>query len=85
MDRAALPERERKSLAVQFEVALDSVPHDYGAYLRFLKSKGVDIYYNRTMAILYNIDLDRVDPTLEPLGLAEMTQLLTSTDAILGY
>lgn len=85
MERAALPERERKSLAEQFQVELDTVPRDYGEYLKFLKGKGVDMYYNRTMALLYNIDPDHVDPTLRPLGLEEMTELLTSADATLVY
>ena len=85
MERAALPERERKSLADQFQVALDSVPRDYGEYLRFLKAKGADLYYNGTMAVLYNIGPEQVDPIVRPLGLKDMTELLTSADAILVY
>ncbi len=85
MDRAALPERERKSLSEQFRVELETVPHDYGEYLKFLKGKGVEMYYNRTMALLYNIDPGRIDPKVKPLGLKEMTEVLTSADATLTY
>ncbi len=52
MDRAALPQRERESLAEQFQVPLDTVPRNYGEYLMFLKGKGIKLYYNRTMALL---------------------------------
>ncbi len=85
MDRAALPERERKSLAEQFQVPLDSVPRNYGEYLTFLKGKGVKLYYNRTMALLYNIDPKRIDSNLTPLGLKEMTALFGSVDRSIGY
>ena len=46
MERAALPERERRSLAEQFDVPFEDVPEDYGAYLHFIKEKGAEIYYN---------------------------------------
>ncbi len=85
MDRAALPERERKSLAEQFQVPLDSVPRNYGEYLTFLKGKGVELYYNRTMALLYNIDPETIDSSLTPLALKEMAALLTSADRSIGY
>ncbi len=82
MDRAALPEWERKSLAEQFQVPLDSVPRNYGEYLTFLKGKGVKLYYNRTMALLYNIHPETIDSSLTPLGLKEMTALLTSAGGV---
>ena len=85
MDRAALPERERKSLAEQFQVPLDSVPRNYGEYLTFLKGKGVKLYYNRTMALLYNIDPETIDSSLTPLGLKEMTALFASVDRSISY
>ncbi len=85
MDRAALPERERRSLAEQFQVPLDSVPRDYGEYLRFLKGKGVELYYNRTMALLYNIDPATIDASLTPLDLKQMTALFASVDRSIGY
>lgn len=56
MDRAGLPERERRSLSEQLGYPLDEIPHDYGEYLRFLKDKGVKLYINKTMTVLYDID-----------------------------
>ncbi len=85
MDRAALPERERESLAEEFRVPLDTVPRNYGEYLTFLKGKGVKLYYNRTMALLYNIDPETIDSRLTPLGLKEMTALFGSVDRSIGY
>ena len=85
MDRAPLPERERRSLAEQFGVPVESVPEDYGAYLRFLKQKGIPLYYNRTMALLYGIDPEDVDPALTAMGLKEMVQLLSSPSVYLVY
>lgn len=85
MERAALPERERRSLAEQFDVPLDSVPSDYGEYLGFLQERGARLYYNRTMALLYRIEPESVDPAVEPLGLKEMARLLTSPKIYLVY
>lgn len=85
MDRASLPERERRSLAEQFGVPLETVPKDYGAYLRFLKEKGVSIYYNTTMALLYQIDPEDIDPALTPLGLKDMVELLSKPAVYLVY
>jgi hypothetical protein len=85
MDRAALPERERQSLASQFSVPLDQVPRDYGAYLGFLREKGVELYYNRTMALLYQIDPERIDARVRPLDLKGMAEQLTGADRVLVY
>lgn len=85
MDRAPLPERERRSLAEQFGVPLETVPEDYGAYLRFLKEKGVAIYYNTTMALLYRIDPEDIDPALTPMGLKDMVELLSKPAVYLVY
>src|SRR2546425_95959 len=59
LDRAALPERERQSLSQQMGVPLEQVPHDYGEYFDFLKKMGVEIYGNRTMMVLYQIEIGR--------------------------
>ena len=85
MDRAALPERERESLSRQFGVPLDGVPRNYGEYLAFLKGKGVELYYNRTMALLYNIAPETIDSNLTPVGLKEMADLFGSVDRSIGY
>ncbi len=85
MDRAALPQRERKSLAEQFQVQLDTVPRNYGEYLTFLKGMGIKLYYNRTMALLYNIDPETIDPNLTALGLKGMTALFASVERSIGY
>lgn len=85
MDRAGLPERERVSLAEQIGVPLETVPHDYGEYLHFLKEKGVEIVYNRTMAVLYNIPDEKVDAAARPVGLKELLEVLTTEGDYLVY
>ncbi len=85
MDRAPLPERERRSLAEQFGVPLETVPEDYGAYLGFLSDKGVSIYYNTTMALLYQIDPEDIDPALTPMALKDMVDLLSKPAVYLVY
>lgn len=85
MDRAGLPERERVSLAEQLGVPLATVPHDYGEYLRFLKEQGVEIVYNRTMALLYNIPAEKIDAAARPVGLKEMLKALHTEGDYLVY
>ena len=85
MERAGLPERERRSLAEQFDVPLEEVPEDYGAYLRFIKEKGAEIYYNTTMALLYQIDPEQIDDALEPLELQALLKVLTADADYLVY
>jgi len=85
LDRAALPERERQSLSEQMGVPLEQVPHDYGEYFDFLKKMGVEIYGNRTMMLLYNIDPMRIASAVAPIPLDRMVQLFTSADRILVY
>lgn len=85
MDRAALPERERQSLSEQMGVSLEEVPHHYGEYLHFLKNKGVEIYGNRTMMLLYKIDVAKVDPAVTPVPLKPMVELFSSADQIVVY
>lgn len=85
MDRAGLPERERQALSEQLGYPLDKIPHDYGEYLHFLKDKGVKLYINKTMTVLYNIDADRIDPALTPVLLKDMVDLFQSADRYLVY
>jgi hypothetical protein len=85
LDRAALPERERRSLSEQMGVPLEQVPHDYGEYFDFLKMLGVEIYGNRTMMLLYKIDPARVASAVTPVPLERMVQLFTLADRILVY
>jgi len=85
LDRAALPERERQSLSKQMDVPLEEIPHDYGEYFEFLKKKGVEIYGNRTMMLLYNIDLSKVSQAVTPVSLGEMIDLFTSAEKIVVY
>lgn len=85
LDRAALPERERKSLAEQMEVPLEDIPHDYGEYLKFLNTLGIEIYGNRTMMLLYKIDPERVAEPVVPVSLKEMVRLFESADRIIVY
>jgi hypothetical protein len=85
LDRAALPERERQSLAEQMDVPLEEIPHDYSEYFRFLKNRGVETYGNRTMMLLYKIDPSRVDSAVSPISRKEMVDLFSSADHIVVY
>ncbi len=85
LDRATLPARERISLARQLEVPLEEVPHDYGEYLHFLSKLGAEIYYNATMALLYQIDENYIDPVLKPLQLKELLGALETKGDYLAY
>jgi len=85
MGRAALPERERLSLVKQLKVPLQTVPHNYGEYLHFLKKKGVKIVYNRTMAVLYKIPAENVDAAARPISLKELLTELQTTGDYLVY
>ena len=85
LDRATLPARERMSLARQLEVPLEQVPHDYGEYLHLLSKLGAEIYYNATMALLYQIDENYIDPVLKPLQLKELVDVLSTNGDYLAY
>jgi predicted peroxiredoxin len=85
LDRAALPERERQSLAEQMAVPLEQVPHDYGEYFEFLKKLGVEIYGNRTMMLLYEVDPARIASAVTPVGLDRMVQLFAEVDRVIVY
>jgi len=85
MDRAALPERERKSLSQQFGTPLAEVPRDYGEYLLFIKKLGAKVYYNRTMALLYQIPPEQMDTALEPLELKDLLRTLETEGMYLVY
>lgn len=74
MERAGLPERERKTLIEQLNVTNEQVPHDYGEYLKHLHELGAKIYYNSTMALLYNIKPEQIDDYIEPLGLEKLLE-----------
>jgi hypothetical protein len=85
LDRAKLPERERVSLVEQMDVPLEEIPRHYGEYIAFLKKLGVNIYGNRTMMLLYNIDLQDVTPEVTPIALNQMVELFHSADRIVVY
>jgi len=85
LDRAALPDRERQSLAEQMGAPLEQIPHNYGEYFDFLKKLGVEIYGNRTMMLLYKIDPVRVASSVTPIPLEQMVKLFTSADRIIVY
>jgi hypothetical protein len=85
LDKAALPERERHSLVRQLDVPLESVPHDYGEYFRLLGEKGIELYANRTMMLLYKIGEDEIEPAVTPVGLEKMAELLTNRDVYVAY
>lgn len=85
LDRAPLPERERKSLSEQTGESIKNVPKDYGEYFHFLKEKGVPIYVNKTMLVLYNIDPIQVDSFATPISLDGVVNLFSSADTVLVY
>ena len=85
LDRAALPERERKSLSEQMGVPVEKVPHNYGEYLDFLKKMGVEIYGNRTMMLLYKIEPSQVSSMVTPISLERMVALFTEADRIIVF
>lgn len=85
LDKAALPELERQSLAKQLGVPLESVPHNYGEYLRFLGQKGVELYANRTMLLLYKIGEDEIDQAVTPIGLQKMVELFETSVVYVAY
>lgn len=43
------------------------------------------MYGNRTMMLLYNIDLQEVAPEFIPIGLNQMVELFHSADRIIVY
>lgn len=86
LDRAGLPERERKSLSEQMGVPPDQVPHNYGEYFDFLNNRlGVEIYGNQTMMLLYKIDPVRVGSSVTPVPLTKMVEMFTSADQVIVY
>ena len=85
LDKADLPERERNSLVTQLGIPLSDVPHDYGEYLRFLGKKGVKLYANQTMMLLYKIGEDEIEPAVTPIGLKKMVELLETPDVYVAY
>lgn len=85
LDRAGLPERERQSLSEQMGVPLEQVPHNYGEYFDHLKKLGVEIYGNRTMMLLYQIDPARAVSVVIPVPLSRMVQLFNEADKVIVY
>jgi hypothetical protein len=85
MDRASLPERERQSLAEQFAVVVDTVPNTYGDYLGFLRERGTKLFYNQTMAVLYQIEPKQIDENVSPLAIKDLVKVLTAPGDYLVY
>lgn len=85
LDKAALPERERQSLVRQLNAPLETIPQDYGEYIRFLKQKGVRLFANRTMMQLYKIGEKEIEQAVTPINLEEMVKLLESADSYVAY
>jgi hypothetical protein len=86
LDRAGLPERERRSLSEQMGTPLEQIPHNYGEYFDFLKHKlGIEIYGNQTMMLLYKIDPVRVATSVTPIPLEKMVGLFASAERVIVY
>ncbi len=73
------------SLSEQMGMPLDQVPHNYGEYFDFLNKLGVQIWVNRTMLWLYEIEPSRLAPTVFPVSLDEMVKLFEGADCIIVY
>ncbi len=85
LDKADLSERERKNLVKQLRLPLESVPHDYGEYIRFLGQKGIELYANRTMMLLYKIGEKEIEQAVTPIGLQKMVELFENRDVYVAY
>lgn len=85
LDRASLPERERRSLAEQMGAPLEEIPRDYGEYFDHLRKLGVHIFANRTMLRLYEIEPPRLAAAVTPISLREMITLFERADRIIVY
>lgn len=85
LDKARLPERERRSIADQLHEPLQNVPHDYGEYIRWLKQKGVKLLANRTMMLLYKIGEEQIESAVTPIGLEDMADVFKSADVYVAY
>ena len=85
LDKADLPERERVSLSKQMGVPLEEIPKNYGEYLHLLKEKGVQLYANATMMLLYKIDKEKIDASVIPITLDQMISLFEETDHYVAY
>ncbi len=85
LSRASLPERERQSLTGQMGGPLDQVPYTYGEYFDFFKKLSVEIYVNRTMILLYQIDPARVASSVTLIPLARMVDVFASADQTIVY
>ena len=85
LDKAALPERERQSLANQLKIPINEIPKNYGDYFDFLKKRGSKGYVNRTMLTLYKIDSSQVDSVAEVIDLRSMLKPFKEADKILVY
>ncbi len=86
-----LPEKMRQTLARQFNVPLEKVPHMYGEYLAMLRDKGAEFYINEEMLITARIskgpgDLGRISAKfIKPVSLPDMIRLRLEADAYLVY
>ncbi len=85
LDKAKLPERERQSLSAQLGVSIEEVPKNYGEYIHLLKNKGVKLYANKTMMLLYKIDVDEIDKAITPINLGKMVELFEAADTYVAY
>jgi len=85
LDKAKLPDKERKSLANQLGEPLESIPHNYGEYLQFLHDRGVKLYANKTMMLLYKIKENEIVPNVKPLNLDDMVKLRASSHLYISY
>ncbi|MEE9591753.1 MAG: hypothetical protein V3W26_04500 [Thermodesulfobacteriota bacterium] len=86
-----LPERLRRSLSKQFEVAFDEVPEKYGQFLGMLHNKGANFYINTAFLVLAKIEgeMGKVENIsakfFKPVILKEMLELIQHADYYMAY
>jgi hypothetical protein len=85
LDKAPLPQRQRDSLHEQFGIPMEEIPENYGEYFHYLKERGVPVYMNNTMLVLYRIDPDDVDEVAELLWLEDLYHRFRQADRIHVY
>jgi len=85
LDKAKLPDGERRSLSGRLGLPLGSIPDNYGDYIRFLKGKGVELYASREMMLRFRIGDDEYDTAVTPVGPERMLEILADADVYVAY
>lgn len=85
LDKAFLPEQERRTLSARLGIPATDLPDNYGDLLRFLKGKGVELYANKLVMDLRNIGEDRFDHAVTPIAVEKMAEIFERAAVIVAY